>query len=108
MTETVKPIDDISCTEYEINVRRAELNENADTESKIVNNLFSVINIEDYDYHKNRADVGHNDSMSDQVAEASFDFLIIDCSPINFIDTVGVKTMKQVSYLDTRMSDQIT
>ena len=23
-------------------------------------------------------------------------FLIIDCTPINFIDTVGVKTLKQV------------
>ena len=27
-----------------------------------------------------------------------FKFLIIDCSPINFIDTTGVKAIKQVSY----------
>ena len=27
-----------------------------------------------------------------------FKFLIIDCSPINFIDTTGVKAIKQVGY----------
>ena len=32
-----------------------------------------------------------------EITEVPFQFLIIDCSPINFIDTVGVKTIVHVN-----------
>ena len=36
------------------------------------------------------------DESTLKMPKIPFKFLIIDCSPINFIDTVGVKTLEQV------------
>ncbi len=34
-----------------------------------------------------------------KMPELPVSFIIIDCSPINYIDSVGVKTIKQVKFL---------
>lgn len=41
------------------------------------------------------ADEAHFDHM--RIPPLPIKFIIIDCTPINFIDTVGIKSIKQVS-----------
>lgn len=45
-----------------------------------------------------------NDFEKDQKSP-NFKFLIIDCSPIGFIDSVGVKTIKQVYFKNKMMKN---
>ncbi len=99
--------DEEFMTEYEKNERDAK--NGADTESQIV----GVTNFYKDSNKMNHIPIENNDYLTTKTKIESFDikninkknlimpklpisFLIIDCSPINFIDTVGVKTMKQV------------
>jgi anti-anti-sigma regulatory factor len=68
-----------------------------------VDKEFSMIDIANHDYEKHRDGID-SDYDVDEVEDAKlrmpklgFNFLIIDCSPINFVDSVGVKTMNQVT-----------
>ncbi len=94
-------LEDTFWTEYERNEHEAEKEQNADTESQIFD-AFSMINIDRHDYEKHRGEIdsGYDvDEIEDaklKMPKIPFNFLVIDCSPINFVDTVGVKTMKQV------------
>jgi hypothetical protein len=88
--------------EYELNELKATNRSNANTESQIFERTFSFIRIDKLDYWKHHGEID-SDYESDEIEDAKlkmpripFSFLIIDCSPINFVDTVGVKTMKQV------------
>jgi hypothetical protein len=95
-------LDDTYWTEYDRNEHEAEKAQNADTESQIVDS-FSIINIDRHDYERHRDGIDSDydvDEIEDsklKMPKIPFNFLIIDCSPINFVDTVGVKTMKQVN-----------
>ena len=89
-------------TEYEQNEYEAEF-QAAETESQIgMDNMA-------YDRHKD-VDIDYDDKMNEKVDLSTddedesklnmpvtpFKCLIVDCAPINFIDTVGVKTLRQL------------
>ena len=94
------PHDDISCcTEYEINCKHYD-----DTESQKEINLDKIhtIKIEMKDY-ENGSDLARSEEDIDEIADEKLKmprmpvkFIIIDCSTINFIDSIGIKTLKQV------------
>jgi hypothetical protein len=66
------------------------------------NSNADLMRIENNDYEKKRIELDSDydpDEIRDESLELSrvpFDFLIIDCSPINFIDSVGIKMIKEV------------
>ena len=113
INEISLPDGEIYLNEYE----KDELNANndSDTESKFgheksensttkikkrfVSNQFQS-HIIDYDDHiEERVSLSSSsdeDESTLKIPVVPFKFLIIDCSPINFIDTVGVKTISQV------------
>jgi hypothetical protein len=86
-------VDEV-CHEFEMNELKTATNQEMRVQS--------FIRIEKFDYENNRYDIDSDYDVDDIADEKlrmptiPFSFLIIDCSPINFIDTVGVKTMKQV------------
>lgn len=87
---------DRELNEYDFNEATLAKQQNPLPESQILSQHI-IIDHEDY------ADQLDSDFEADDVADEKlrmpkigFKFLIIDCSPMNFIDTVGVKTMKLV------------
>ena len=104
MNNKLEDPEEIYMTEYERNEHEAEKRNNADTESQIVDHNYGVISIDKLDYDKNREGIDSDydpDEIRDdklRMPRLEFNFLIIDCSPINFVDTVGVKTIKQVYF----------
>ena len=94
-----------SYEEYEMNERKFPTKQprsTTQTESQIFERTYSFIRIDRSDYEKHRDGIDSDfdvDEVEDSklsVPKISFKFLIIDCSPVNFVDTVGVKAMKQV------------
>lgn len=80
-------LDESYLTEYERDVRE-EMARNIDTESRL-------------DYIQSANDLANNNEKKkvdpkSELPELSIDTLIIDFSPINFIDSVGIKTIYQV------------
>lgn len=73
-------------TEYEMFEYQAE-KQNADTESQMGDRKNAHLDFSD---DEDKFDENSEIPMPD------FQFLIIDCSPFNFIDSVGAKTIKQV------------
>lgn len=89
-------------TEYEKDEYEAQT-QAAETESQIGIEDIHVRDrrdtIIDYDDKMNEEQDLSTDDEDDsklQMPETPFKCLIIDCSPINFVDTVGVKTLKQI------------
>ncbi|RNA14710.1 solute carrier family 26 member 6-like [Brachionus plicatilis] len=78
--------DENYMTEYEMFEHQAE-KQNADTESQMGDKIKGHIKLSE--------DENEFDENS-EIPMPNFNFLIIDCSPINFIDSVGVKTIKQL------------
>ena len=82
--------------EYEAETRAAETESQIDIEENHKNQEVAI----DYDDRMNeREDLSTDDEDESQLEmpNTPFKCLIIDCSPINFIDTVGVKTLRQVT-----------
>ncbi|RNA14745.1 solute carrier family 26 member 6-like [Brachionus plicatilis] len=79
-------LDENYMTEYEMFEHQAE-RQNADTESQMGDKTNKNINFSDNE---------DNFDENSEIPVPDFNFLIIDCSPINFIDSVGVKTINQL------------
>jgi hypothetical protein len=82
--------------EYEAKTQAAETESQIDIEENHKNQEVTI----DYDDKMNeREDLSTDDEDESQLEmpRTPFKCLIIDCAPINFIDTVGVKTLKQVA-----------
>lgn len=73
-------------TEYEIFEHKAQ-KQNAETESQIGDRTNA---------HENSLEDEDNFDENSEIPIPKFKILIIDCSPINFIDSVGIKTINQV------------
>lgn len=73
-------------TEYEIYEHQAE-RQNGETESQMGDKKNG---------HMNLSDDEESFDENSEIPIPNFNFLIIDCSPVNFIDSVGIKTLNQV------------
>ena len=69
-------------TEYEKDIQDIK---HLETESKLDNDS----NDNDYDFE-------NVENFELRVPKLKLDTIIIDCSPINFVDSIGVKTIQQV------------
>lgn len=83
-------------TEYERNERAAD-KQTAETESQIAVDDLRVQMTNEYETKENNIESNQCDLS---LIELPFKYLVIDCSPIYFIDTVGCKIMKQVRIIN--------
>lgn len=74
-------------TEYEIFEHQAQ-RQNAETESQLGDRKNN---------HENSLEDEDNFDENSEIPIPKFNILIIDCSPINFVDSVGIKTINQVT-----------
>lgn len=72
-------------TEYDVDHSKRNLNKNLGGENFNVEETLDALD----DNDQNAADM--------TIPKLPIKFIVIDCSPINFIDTVGIKSIKQVN-----------